>query len=274
MSKISDLELIGQGEFAEVYGWEEGQVIKLYRQGHPRHKMEHEAHVAQIVHKHGLPVPAFHGTVEVDGRSGIIYERVIGTSMLETFVTRPAVAPWLIRTFAELHAEIHHLTKIDGLPTQRQIFKEKIQSVEPGLLAPELCAEVLDILDRMPVAHQLCHGDFHPGNVILTETGAVVIDWSSARNGNPLADVAYSSLMLSKGTPYDKPLPWILNLPRQWIHRRYLKRYFRFRPARKQEFKQWLIICAAFRLSEGVPGKDPINETKKLLTLIQKGLSL
>ena len=274
MSKISDLELIGQGEFAEVYGWKEGQVIKLYRQRYPRHKMEHEAHVAQIVHKHGLPVPAFHGTVEVDGRYGIIYERVIGTSMLETLVTRPAAAPRFIRTFAEIQAEIHRMTKIDGLPTQRQIFKEKIQSVEPGLLAPELCAEVLDILDRMPVAHQLCHGDFHPGNVILTETGAVVIDWSSARNGNPLADVAYSSLMLSKATPYDKPLPWILNLPRQWIHRRYLKRYFRLRPARKQEFKQWLIICAAFRLSEGVPGKDPINETKKLLAVIQKGLSL
>ena len=54
MSKISNLALIGQGESAEVYTWEDGQVLKLYRQQYPRQKMEHEAHVAQIIHKHGL----------------------------------------------------------------------------------------------------------------------------------------------------------------------------------------------------------------------------
>lgn len=275
MSRISNLALIGQGVSAEVYAWEDGQVLKLYRQQYPRHKMEHEAHVAQIIHKHGLPAPVFHGTVEVDGRYGIIYERIIGTPMLEILVTRPAVAPRLSRTFAELQAEIHHRTEIDGLPTQQQTLKEKIQSVEPALLTPKLCASLLELLDRMPTGNQLCHGDFHPENIILTETGPVVIDWSSATNGNSLADVASSSLMLSKGTPYDKPLPWwLLDLSRQWLNRKYLKRYFRLRPARKQEFEQWLIICAATRLSEGLPREDPINnEVKGLLALIQNGLS-
>ena len=275
MSKISNLARIGQGESAEVYAWEDGQVLKLYRKEYPRRKMEHEAHVAQIIHKHGLPVPAFCGTVTVDGRYGIIYEQVIGTSMMEMIVTRPATALRLIRMLAELQAEIHRLRKIEGLPTQVQMLKGKILSVKPELLTPELRDAVLELLYRLPIGNQLCHGDFHPDNVIMAETGPVVIDWPSATNGNPLGDVAFSSLMLSKATPPDgKPLPWILDLFRQWFHRRYLKRYFRLRPAAQEEFEQWLIIGAAVRLSEGMPGEGPINEAEELLALIQNGLSV
>lgn len=273
MSIKSDLVMIGQGESGEVYAWEKGQVLKLYREAYPRQKMEREAHAAQIIHNHGLPVPAFRGTVEVDGRYGIIYERVIGTPMMDTLVNRPTTALRLIRTLAELQVDIHRRTTIEGLPTQPQMLRDKILSVEPELLPPEARDSVLERLDQMPVGNQLCHGDFHPDNVILTETGPVIIDWSSATNGNPLGDVAFSSLILSKATPPDgKPLPWILDLFRQWFHGRYLKRYFQLHPGGQEEFEQWLIINAAVRLSEGIPGEGPITEAQELLALIRQGL--
>ena len=41
---------------------------------------------------------------------------------------------------------------------------------------------------------KLCHGDFHPGNVLLTEKGAVVIDWMTASICNPWADMARTDL--------------------------------------------------------------------------------
>lgn len=273
MSKKPNLVLIGEGESAEVYAWEKGDVLKLYREAYPRQQMEHEARVAQIVHNHGLPVPAFRGTVEVNGRYGIIYERVIGTSMMDALVNRPATAFRLMWTLAELQADLHQRTMIEGLPTQPQMLRDRILSVEPELLPPEVRDSVLEHLDRMPVGAQLCHGDFHPGNVILTDIGPVVIDWSFATNGNPLGDVAFSSLILSKATPPDgKPLPWILDLFRQWLHRRYLKRYFQLRPSGQEEFEQWLIIAAAVRLSEGMPGDRPITEAQELLALIRHGL--
>ena len=43
---------------------------------------------------------------------------------------------------------------------------------------------------------RLCHGDLHPSNVILTRDGPVIVDWFDASRGDPVADVARSSLML------------------------------------------------------------------------------
>ncbi|MFI1467891.1 phosphotransferase family protein [Streptomyces wuyuanensis] len=36
----------------------------------------------------------------------------------------------------------------------------------------------------------MLHLDLHPGNVILTQRGPVVIDWCNAGAGDPAADVA------------------------------------------------------------------------------------
>ena len=47
----------------------------------------------------------------------------------------------------------------------------------------------------MPVA--LLHLDLHPGNVMLTADGPVVIDWSNAAAGPGPADVAEAWLLLA-----------------------------------------------------------------------------
>jgi aminoglycoside phosphotransferase (APT) family kinase protein len=41
------------------------------------------------------------------------------------------------------------------------------------------------------------HLDLHPGNVILTASGPMVIDWPNAARGDPLADVAYTWVILT-----------------------------------------------------------------------------
>ena len=44
---------------------------------------------------------------------------------------------------------------------------------------------------------RLLHMDLHPGNVILTERGPVVIDWSNTREGDPDLDLAVTALLLA-----------------------------------------------------------------------------
>ena len=44
-----------------------------------------------------------------------------------------------------------------------------------------------------PERPALCHGDFHPFNVMLSPRGPIVIDWNNAHIGNPLEDVALLS---------------------------------------------------------------------------------
>lgn len=41
--------------------------------------------------------------------------------------------------------------------------------------------------------------DFHPDNVLLAARGPVIIDWPDATRGQPLADVARTSLLLRLG---------------------------------------------------------------------------
>ena len=44
-------------------------------------------------------------------------------------------------------------------------------------------------LEGMPKHNKVCHGDFNPSNIIITEDGTpYIIDWSHATQGNASAD--------------------------------------------------------------------------------------
>ncbi|CAM5339053.1 phosphotransferase [Streptomyces californicus] len=44
----------------------------------------------------------------------------------------------------------------------------------------------------------MLHLDLHPENVVLTEAGAVLVDWSTAAEGRPGLDRAMSALTLAR----------------------------------------------------------------------------
>jgi hypothetical protein len=105
------------------------------------------------------------GDLTLDGRRDLIHERVVGESLMKLLGTQPWPCVRYIRQFAELHAAIHHQRGI-GLP--------------PGLLVA-----ALHRLARMPDSEMLCHFDFHPDQVMMTATDQVVLDWMTAKAGQP-----------------------------------------------------------------------------------------
>lgn len=257
---------IDLGRTAEVYTWNEGTILKLFHEWFPLSAIEHEAQVAHAVHEAGLPVPAVGDLIEIDGRYGLVYERVIGVSMLEAQASHPWTLLRCARLLAELQADMHETEAAQGLPAQHQSLRRKIQ--EAKVLTSDLREAALRMLEELPQGYQLCHGDFHPGNVMMTERGAVVIDWIDATRGNPLADVARSSLLMDMAPLQDgAPHPWILGLGRKWFHRAYLRRYFQLRPENQQDLTAWRLVNAAARLSEGIP------EERALLAFARVGLS-
>ena len=82
-------ELLARGRTAEVFVWKDGQVLKLFLEKYPAEQVAYEARVTGAIYKAGLPAPAVGGVVEVDGRRGIIFERVDGPSMLQVLRYRP-----------------------------------------------------------------------------------------------------------------------------------------------------------------------------------------
>jgi aminoglycoside phosphotransferase (APT) family kinase protein len=122
------------------------------------------------------------------------------------------------------------------------------------------------VLDRLPDQPGLCHYDFHPDQVLLTDQGPVIIDWMTACQGHPLADVARSAIIFTYfPLPPGNPLRRVLldqgkKLFFRIYQNSYLRRYRTEHPQyTRQELDEWLIPVAAGRLREDIPGeREPI----------------
>ncbi len=250
---------IAAGRTAEVYPWGEGRILKLFREWCPAHWIDYEVRIARAVCESGAPAPAVFGITEVDGRRGVVYSRVDGQTMSVEMRGRPGLADELAREFAAVHASIHARLGT-GLPSLRERLEVKIRDAGP--LPLDMRDRALAALVRLPDEERLCHGDFHPENIVMTEDGPVVIDWVDAARGNPLADVARTRLLaLIAGWPIDaEERSWRARL---WSG--YIRRYLELRPGSREVVQQWLLPVAAARMEEEVPG-----ERGPLLRLIRR----
>ena len=135
-------------------------------------------------------------------------------------------------------------------------------------LGDDLRERVLNYLASLEDGDKVCHGDFHPGNVLLTEKGAVVIDWMTANSGNPWADVARTSMLLTIGAKSaGKQLSPMTRLFIRIYHRAYLKNYVSLIPDRNNEYMKWMPVIAAARLDERIKGEE-----ETLIGMVRTGL--
>jgi uncharacterized protein (TIGR02172 family) len=254
---------IAVGFTAEIYAWREGWVLKLFKPGRSSNAVEYEARLTRMVHATGLPVPAAGNIVDVDGRFGLELERVDGPSMLEVLTQKPWRVALYARKLAELQADIH-TRSVPELPSQREQLMRKITGAEK--LPEDVRQAALKEAERMPGEDRLCHGDFHPGNILLTKRGPVIIDWIDATRGSPMMDVARSSLLFGGGKlPASFPGARLLNLLQLPLYRIYLSRYFQLNPGEKEEMKRWVPVAAAARMDEGI-----YFDEDRLLSIAQK----
>jgi aminoglycoside phosphotransferase (APT) family kinase protein len=237
--------IVGRGFTADVYAWGEGRVLKLFHGPHAQDRVGREFAATRAVHAAGLPAPAAYERVEVDGRVGIVFERVDGVSLFEYTQARPWALFQTVRLLAELHAQIHRCAAPAGLPSQRERIAARL---EAGDAPAAQKRAAIRRLAELPDGSAICHGDFHPANVLLTRRGPVIIDWGAATRGHPLGDVAYTSRLLQTAS-----LPsWaagyahlLLRCLRPVMHRGYLKHYLRLHPGSRPEIAAWQTPLAA-----------------------------
>ena len=174
-------------------------------------------------------------------------------------------AKWLANIQAELHSK-----QVANLPKIKESLASDIQSVES--INKKDKQAILDYLETLPDGDRLCHYDFHPGNVMVFEDDAEVIDWMTAGMGEPSADVCRTCLILnSNAQPYDSS--WIekasLSFFRKIFYQNYIRQYLKATNTKMQQVEQWLLPVAAARLNEGIESELPY-----LKTIIKKKLSL
>lgn len=157
--------LIARGRTADVHAWSPGQVLKLYRPGIDLASVEQEALVARLVHAADARTPAVGDIVVVAGRFRLAYEQIEGIPMSEVLLRQPWRAVALGKRLARLHVQVHALAVSEALPSQYVQLVWKIERAD-GLSKQARQAALTWLADARQ-GSQLCHGDFHPGNVLL-----------------------------------------------------------------------------------------------------------
>jgi len=256
--------LVGTGRTAEIYGWDDGHVLKLFHATMPVASIAAEARSAQIVTAAGLPAPAaIDPLIEVDGRHGIVYMRVDGPTMLALLANEPQRLEELAGQFGALHAQMHRHTCRE-LPGQHAALERAIANAPA--LPDHLRERALQHLARLPDGAAICHGDFHPDNIVMTAQGPVIIDWMTATCGNPAADVGRTTLLFrTADAPERNPVrAATLEEVRHRFYAVYRRVYKERLPLSAAEIEAWLPVLAAARLAERIP-----EEEERLLRIVE-----
>jgi uncharacterized protein (TIGR02172 family) len=249
MTQIRLDKPLARGRTADVYEWDDETVLKLFHDWFDLENVEYEFELARAVNASGVKSPLAKEIVNMEGRNGLFYERVHGESMLATLMRKPWKVMDYARILARLHAQMHECVFDATIPAQRKRLENKINHTDA--LSTALKEALLKDLRSLPDGDRVCHGDFHPANVLISREGATVIDWIDSSRGNPLADVARTTIILRGAavTSANRFLRFLIKT----AHAMYLQEYFRLRPNGEDEYRRWLPIVAAARLSENIP---------------------
>ncbi len=259
MAEPPDLIKIAEGREAEMFAWEDGTILRLLRHSDAQRQNDLQAAAIEAARASGVRVPAVVEKTTVMGRPGLVMERIKGTDYLTLFGKQP----WLVFSVGALsgrvHAQLHEAVASSDLPTLRATLRSRIVSCQK--LSSELKTFALAALDRLPDGDRLCHGDFHPGNMLRTADGPVVIDWTNAARGDPAADVARTNLILRVGEP-PPGSPLVVRLLARLGGRillwRYLQAYRRRRSLDMAALSRWEVPIAAARVADGIESEMPV----------------
>ena len=177
---IADLDLIGGGREAEVFAWDDGRVLRLARDPLDVGMIEREAIALAAASEAGAHVPRVHERVTVDGRPGVVLDRVDGVDLLTRLSRRPWTVRSIARTLGAEHAALHRIEAPTALPALREELAHRLGS---PLVPDDVRRRTLERLERLPDGDRLLHGDFHPANLLRTAVECVVIDWTNGTRG-------------------------------------------------------------------------------------------
>ena len=226
---------------AEVYAYGEHQVVKLDR---PEWSgvSQFESDVLLALAAAGLPVARSHGTVTIEGRCGLVLDRVEGTSLFSALLDGTAEAAGAAaERFSALQLTIN-ATEVDGIPDLvERLGVELTQSALEPALRDELGAALTRLDDG---GRGVCHFDFHPNNVLVETDRWVVIDWLTVASGPPVADLARTLLIW--GQWVDSPIIDFMTAVRV--------RSLAALGIDDATCDEWIRVVAGARLAEGFDG--------------------
>lgn len=256
-----ELVRLAAAKEAEVYVWDDDKVVRLLRREDGMGQLEREEVAMQTVAGLGGPAPATHGTVTIAGRPGLIMDRLHGSDLASMVLRQPWRAAAFGHVLGDTQARLNEIRAPEEAESMRDLLLRSILA-NPSL-ADDLRVMAKEALEGLPDGDRVCHGDFHPANVIIDRKhGPVVIDWPNACRGDYHGDVARTLLLLRHATPPEMPAfarPLLAAVRARSVPA-YLRAYRRRLPLDPSLVRLWQVAWAARRFSEGLPHEHAAME--------------
>ncbi len=218
--------------------------IKVFNENFSKSDVLNEALNQARIEELGLRIPKILEVSMVDGKWAIVSQFINGKTLSQLMKEEPNKKDEYIDMLVDLQLEVQSKT----CPLLNKL-KDKMNY---KIMATDLDAttryDLHTRLEGMPKHNKVCHGDFCPSNVIVTDDGTpYIIDWAHATQGNASADAAttYLTFVLR----YDKAMA-----------DEYLKLFCQKSKTAMQYVQKWMPIVAASHLLNS-------NETEKELLL-------
>jgi len=197
--------LIGRGAKGDVYRYDEELVIKVYNHKNTYADVEREIFLSRQAFILGIPTAISFGIVSVGIQYGAMYELVDSLTISSCIARNPSGVDKYAKIMAELAHTVHGVNVSgndifpDGLERVLTYIREGIGREDEGL-----AKKCLALIDKLPKASSLIHGDFHTNNVFIQRGEPLLIDLDRISKADPIieiSDLYYFYVVLGEDDP-------------------------------------------------------------------------
>ena len=166
--------------------------IKIFNEGFSKADVLNEALNQARVEETGLNIPKILEVTTIEGKWAIVSEYIKGKTLAQLMAENEDKYDEYLEMFVDLQIKVQSMT-CAGLNKLKDKMNNKICQAD---LDATTRYDLHTRLEGMPKHNKICHGDFNPSNIIVTEDGTpYIIDWSHATQGNASADAARTYLL-------------------------------------------------------------------------------
>lgn len=225
-----------------------GKCIKVFNNEYSEEDVLNEAlNQARIEHT-GLNIPKVLEVTRIGDKWAIVSEFINGKTLAQLMEEEPDKKDFYFEMFVDLQI----LVQSKSCPRLNRLNDKMDMKISMTDLDAVTRYDLHARLENIPRHNKVCHGDFNPSNVILTEEGIpYIIDWSHVTQGNAAADVARTYLL------------FVLKDEKETAEK-YLTMFCEKTNTEKEYVLKWLPIVAA---SQSVKGNE--KERELLLSMVK-----
>ncbi len=215
--------------------------IKVFNENYSKADVLNEALNQARIEETGLNIPKIYEVTMIDGKWAIVSEYIKGKTLAQLMQENPEKKDEYLDMFVGLQVKVHGTT----CPLLNKLKDKMNGKISKAELDATTRYDLHTRLEGMPKHNKVCHGDFNPSNVIVTEDGKMyILDWSHVTQGNASADAARTYLLF-------------------WLEgdiegaKKYLDLFCEKSNTAKQYVQKWMPIVAA---SQSVKGNEKERE--------------